>query len=188
MIFPGPPWRSHVQSLSGRSEPVLRLRAEKGGAANNPTLLQQCPGCKLSFYCSIDHWDLAKHDHQDVPCPSGLNGLSQCETNKVVYEDTKLIHIRAKAKLGEYHWTPIRAKAKWTSLRNVGWSDFDDEFREHNTDELEQSQDSKFRAATEGLSMPMTILWALENLKADDSWTKKEVLNIHVTFFRCLSV
>jgi hypothetical protein len=31
--------------------------------------------------------------------------------------------------------------------------------------------------------MPVTILWALENLKVDDSWTKTEVLNIHVRFY-----
>ena len=34
------------------------------------------------------------------------------------------------------------------------------------------------RAASDGLSMPMTILWALEKLYgADESWMSKEVFN-----------
>lgn len=37
------------------------------------------------------------------------------------------------------------------------------------------------RAASEGLSVPMTIVWGLETLnRGDESWTKKEVLEIHV--------
>jgi len=38
------------------------------------------------------------------------------------------------------------------------------------------------RAASDGLSMPMTILWALEKLYgADEGWTRKEVLTVHVS-------
>jgi mitochondrial splicing suppressor protein 51 len=37
------------------------------------------------------------------------------------------------------------------------------------------------RGASEGLAMPMTILWALEYLNPNDTaWTQKETLEIHV--------
>ena len=40
-----------------------------------------------------------------------------------------------------------------------------------------------FRATTEALSMPMTILWAPENLNLDDSWTRKNVYHYSSQLF-----
>ena len=79
----------------------------------------------------------------------------------------------------DYCWAPKRTKSQWTSLQCVDWNDFEHEFRKDHTGEVDRPQS---RAATEGLAMPMTILWALENLNSDDPWTKKETLNIHVRF------
>jgi splicing suppressor protein 51 len=36
------------------------------------------------------------------------------------------------------------------------------------------------RAASEGLSMPMTIMWALEVLHGDEEWTHCQELVVHV--------
>jgi len=159
----------------------MRIQAESG-AINTATSLQQCQDCNFGFYCSKSHWDLARHSHQEEPCSTGLNGLSRCATNNSVYENLKFIHARNKSRLGDYCWAPKRTKPQWTSLKSVDWNDFKDEFWQDHAGEVDHPREVKFRAATEGLAMPMTILWALENLNSDDSWTKKETLNIHVRF------
>ena len=160
----------------------MRIQAEKSNAIDTTTTtsLQQCQDCNFGFYCSKAHWDLARHRHQEVPCDTGLNGLSHCATNKTVYENLIFMRARYHSKLGDYCWIPKRIKPHWTSLKGVEWNDFENDFRQDHIGEDELSREIKFRAATEGLAMPMTILWALENLNADDSWTKKETLNIHV--------
>jgi len=89
---------------------------------------------------------------------------------------------------GPFKWAPERAKAKWMPLEQGGdgktcWE------KEFGSD-LEQAMHGAripviipfLRAASIGLSMPMTILYALQKLNGEDeSWTKKDTLIIHVS-------
>ena len=82
------------------------------------------------------------------------------------------------AKIGEFRWAPRRILPQWVTLEGKGMGV---EFGEA----LEKEQGTPdsilvlwMRATSDGLSMPMTILWALEKLYgADESWTSKEVFN-----------
>ncbi|KAK7455903.1 hypothetical protein VKT23_010942 [Stygiomarasmius scandens] len=88
---------------------------------------------------------------------------------------------------GPFKWAPERAKAKWMPLEQGGdgktcWE------KEFGSD-LEQAMHGVripviipfLRAASIGLSMPMTILYALQKLNGEDeSWTKKDTLIIHI--------
>lgn len=85
-------------------------------------------------------------------------------------------------------WAPERTVPQWTSLRGINWYDsFMDEMKKAVSATGYSPPDAIFkpmlRGATEGLSIPMTILWALELLHEDLDWTKKDTLNIHASFF-----
>jgi splicing suppressor protein 51 len=171
---------------SGRSDRLMRIEAASEESASSSTAtvknLKSCPDCRMAFYCSDTHWSAVQHEHAGEPCEDSHEGLSQCQLNQEIRVDVNFANITAGAKAGEFHWAPERVKPAWTSLRNISWED------EFGPDLARQfripvsSVGSWIRAASKSLSMPMTALWALENLKKDDAWTHQDTLTIHVQY------
>ena len=79
---------------------------------------------------------------------------------------------------GPKPWAPKRVKAQWESLEGRTWAS---EYRSELSGPPEVVGPF-LRNATDGLTYPLTILWGLEKLKKDDSWTRKDTLVIHVSF------
>ena len=171
--------------LSGRSDAILRMQVFLNETKTAAKTLKPCPDCTLSFYCSEAHWNTVKDAHQKEPCPTGYNNLSHCDMNLNAIQDAKFSHFMDGAGQGEFKWAPERTKLSWSSLHSLNWGDYKGDIQEGGM--LPDNLVEPFlRGATDGLSMPMTILWGLENLNVDDSWTKKETLNIHVRIpFQC---
>ncbi|PPQ95961.1 hypothetical protein CVT26_016127 [Gymnopilus dilepis] len=167
----------------GRSDAIFRIEAKLRDRNPLSSGLKPCPDCRLSFYCSEEHWDAVKDRHQNEPCQDGRDDMSQCETNRLCFQDAKFANIMAGANAGEFKWAPERTVASWTPLREADWSDYKAGLAEAFDSAAAMGQEfvkALLRGASENLSMPMTILWGLENLHPDDAWTKKDVLNIHV--------
>ena len=74
-------------------------------------------------------------------------------------------------------------KTLWTPLKDHHWFNLKGayltEMKPGATDM--KDADVRFRAASEALSIPMTILYALEMLNEDISWTKNGTLHLHVS-------
>lgn len=171
---------SYTNVDSGRSDLILRLEVtQKNESPPFPTL-KPCPDCELSFYCSEEHWELTKDTHKTVPSQGGAYGLSQCATNELCLQDARMARFMAGAKEGPFMWAPERVKPTWTSLRDLNWNDFMDDMKSA-LPMPEPGIVQLLRAASDSLTLPMTILWGLENLHSDDAWTKKDTLNIHVS-------
>lgn len=154
--------------------------------------LTPCPTCRLSFTCSPEHWNLVKDFHSSTPCPDSPFGLSQCQTNSLIFADSEFeaAHQQANTQGGPFQWAPKRTVERWSSLLDPERSTWETEFGELFEREMRVSGPStdsidaktKLRAASEGLSMIVTILWALEKLnEGDEAWTQKEILEIHVS-------
>lgn len=130
----------------------------------------------------------------DLPQP-----LTQCQINSTIRIDEQFSAIRAEA--GTFQWAPNRTLPYWSPLltqdrvqtgvepqnnvnRTENWmSEFGGLFAKElgMSEATERTVGVWVRAASEGLSVPMTIMWGLELLhQDDDSWTKKKVLEIHV--------
>ena len=148
--------------------------------SSSPNVLKACSDCKMAFYCSDAHWKAVQHFHAGEPCIDGHDGLTQCQVNKEIRADIGFANLMAGAKAGSFKWAPERVKSSWTSLNTINW---DNEYSQ----ELAQffsipvtSVGPWIRASSEGLSLPMTILWALENLNEGDAWTRQDTLVVHV--------
>ncbi|KAF8963225.1 hypothetical protein BDZ97DRAFT_1661795 [Flammula alnicola] len=166
----------------GRTDLMSRLEASEGQQSPHPNL-KPCPDCKISFYCSEDHCRSVESTHQGVPCQGSRNGLSHCAMNQLYLQDARFALFMAGANGGPFKWAPERTKPSWTSLRNIDWTDFSDNLKKAFGPAVDRMAklETVLRGVTEGLSMPMTILYALENLNTDDAWTKKDTINIHVS-------
>jgi splicing suppressor protein 51 len=157
------------------------MEASRDRSSSSPNTLKACPDCKTAFYCSNAHWDAVRHFHAGEPCEDGRNGLSQCQVNQEIRADVAFANFMVGAKAENFKWAPERVKAKWTSLKGINWEEeFGQELAQHFSI-LASSLGPFIRGASEGLSMPMSILWALENLNEDDSWTRQDTLIIHVS-------
>lgn len=132
-----------------------------------------------------------KDFHCNTPCPDSPFGLSQCQINSFIFADSEFeaAHKQANALGGPFQWAPNRSLERWSSLLDPETSTWETEFAELSERELGVSGPgpdnvdvkTKLRAASEGLSMTMTILWALEKLnEGDEAWKRKETLEIHV--------
>lgn len=160
----------------------IEATSEKSGSSSTTTAktLKSCSDCRMAFYCSDSHWEAVQHMHAGEPCEDGHDGLSQCQLNQEVRVDIKFAVIMG-AKTDEFKWAPERVKPGWTSLQNISWEG------EFGPDLAQQfhipvsAVGSWIRAASKSLSMPMTALWALENINKDDAWTLQDTLTIHVT-------
>ncbi|KAG5643863.1 hypothetical protein DXG03_009547 [Asterophora parasitica] len=100
--------------------------------------------------------------------------------NQEIRQDVAFETFISGANQGEFRWAPERVKPSWSSLKNGSWGS---EFQAELVSTFGVSSDVVgpfLRSASVGLSMPMTILWALEHLNDDESWTRKNTLTIHL--------
>ena len=149
--------------------------------------LSECPDCHLAFYCSTEHWNAVRDLHNQHPDEDGYANLPQCTLNRQIRLDTLFRTSLPEQSESGFQWVPERTKAQWTPLSAADWgSEFGDLLRQAlHLDTQEQAEKSitygpMLRSSTQGLSMPMSILYALENLNPDEAWTKKSTLTIHV--------
>ncbi|KAJ7119992.1 hypothetical protein C8R46DRAFT_929313 [Mycena filopes] len=166
-----------------RTDQLIRMEAATNGTATSekPKQLIPCPSCNLSFCCSPAHWKLALPLHHG-PCEDAHDGLSHCDMNREVRLNIKLTTQLASAQniLGEFKWAPRRLKASWSSLAGKNWEgEFGGDIRSTRLPDGHPVS-SWVRAASEDLTMSMTILYALEELNDDDAWTRKHTLDIHI--------
>ncbi|KAL1745784.1 hypothetical protein HDZ31DRAFT_81668 [Schizophyllum fasciatum] len=155
-----------------------------------PIPLTSCQDCHLSFYCKPEHWRDARHIHSEVPSPDGHNDLPQCALQRQIRIDILFLNSTADASDGSsgFQYAPDRTKEKWESLvEDATWESevgplLCESMQLATPDAVKKSMalGPMLRCATDGLSMPMTILYGLEILNSDDSWTKKHTLSIHV--------
>ncbi|KAJ7767820.1 hypothetical protein B0H16DRAFT_1412175 [Mycena metata] len=169
-----------------RTDQIIRMEAAMMGATiDNSRRLIPCPQCNLSFCCSTAHWKAARALHHG-PCEDadyGHAGLSQCEINREMHA-----HIKFQATLvdkdGHFQrlkWAPPRVKAAWRSLAASSWEgQFEDEVRTFLRVPASFPLAPWIRAASDDLTMPMTILYGLEKLNDDNGWTRKQTLTIHI--------
>ncbi|KAJ7183475.1 hypothetical protein C8R46DRAFT_1308118 [Mycena filopes] len=174
-----------------RTDQLIRMEAatKNGGTTSPEKPTQQlipCPQCELSFCCSPAHWEVARALHHG-PCEDAHDGLSQCEMNRDVRADIQFEEVIAPAleRAGGFLFAPERLKASWVSLAGMSWEgELRDELRRYfgylGAVSPEPRMSPWVNAASELLSIPMSILYALENLNDDDAWTKKNTLNIHI--------
>ncbi|KAJ7743443.1 hypothetical protein DFH07DRAFT_835518 [Mycena maculata] len=163
-----------------RTDQIMRMEAAKNGT--EPGRLTPCPRCDLSFCCSPAHWQAARALH-DGPCEDGHDGLSHCDMNREVRADIKFeeVMIAEQHPSGQFVWAPERTNSAWTSLTGTSWeSEFSDEMRSTVGVPASLPMGPWIRAASDNLTMAMTILYVLEQLNDDDAWTKKHTLTIHI--------
>lgn len=162
------------------------MEASRNGPTSEPLPhLSPCPRCDLSFCCSPAHWEVARPLH-DGSCEDGHDGLSHCDINREVRADVKFADVinGFGGPAQEFTWAPERTASTWTTLNGTSWEkEFGDELRQSIRVPDAHSMGPWIRAASDNLSMPMTILYALEQLNDDDAWTRKHTLTIHVRWF-----
>lgn len=155
--------------------------AGKGMVAQNSRRLIPCPQCNVSFCCSQAHWDIARTLHHG-PCedaPHGHEGLSQCEMHREKDAHTKFEAAHPSSQ--RFKWSPPRVQDAWTSVTGLSW---EGEFNAWMRQSIPASLPVApwIRAASDDLSMIMTILYGLEKLTGGDvEWTRKQTLTIHVS-------
>ncbi|KAJ7290646.1 hypothetical protein C8J57DRAFT_1164791 [Mycena rebaudengoi] len=166
-----------------RTDMVIRIEnAINGTTTDNMKRLTPCPECMLSFCCSPAHWKAACKLHQG-PSEDLRGGLSQCEMNKftrgqIKFETTMTAWLDRHRQLV---WIPKRVKSEWASLKGGYWGgEFSDEIRKSFGMPAPLPITFLITAASDTLSMAMTILYALEKLNDDDGWTRKHTLTVHV--------
>ncbi|KII94491.1 hypothetical protein PLICRDRAFT_127491 [Plicaturopsis crispa FD-325 SS-3] len=143
--------------------------------------LRPCLDCKISFFCSDEHREWARASHAEKPCEDGgPDGLSQCALNREVLQNLHFADIMAGADAGPFTWVPERVCTAWTSLEGKTWSgeyaaDLKAGFR------IQENTVPPFvRGASGPLSIPLTILWALEKLVDGTAWTHSKDLTVHI--------
>lgn len=172
-----------ISLSSSRSNRILRMEKSDPQAS-----LQSCPQCRLAFYCSDEHWGPVAFNHMSAPCEDGYGGLGQCELNQNLIVDARFARIMdsASGPVRIFQWAPERLRSRWIPLPEEG--DWDKEYG----DELRSMAGGGgpplgpfLRGSSEGLSFPLTILYALQNLNNGDVWTQRKSLTIHVSVGHC---
>lgn len=174
--------------FSGLSDRLMRMEA-RGDSIQKARILNACSTCKTSFYCCESHWDAVKDKHMGEPCDDGHDGLSQCQINQEIRQDITFLNtmdapMQELKPSAKFQWAPTRTKTQWSSLQGLTWYK---EFRADLVKELDTMQVDGLigpwiRASSDSLSMPMSILWILENLHGNSSsWTRQETMTIHVS-------
>ncbi|KAJ7793353.1 hypothetical protein B0H14DRAFT_2533583 [Mycena olivaceomarginata] len=164
-----------------RTDQLIRMEAAINGTTCGGLI--PCSQCNLSFCCSSEHWKAA-HALHHAPCEDARDGpLSQCEMNLEVRAHLKFENMLAQAR--GYHrtiiWAPERVKKARISLAGLSWeSEFGDEMRKSFGVPPFRPIAPWIRAASDALTMAMTILYGLEKLNGDDAWTKKHTLTVHI--------
>jgi splicing suppressor protein 51 len=170
--------------------------AKNGTTSEKPRNLIPCPQCNLSFCCSPAHWEAAHWEAARAlhfgPCEDAHDHLSHCEMNREVRGDVNFEDVMAGAHdpSGQFMWAPERIQSAWTSLAGLSWEgEFGDEMRRSVGVPAQRPMAPWIRAASDNLTMAMTILYGLEKLNDDDAWTRKHTLTVHVSssFLSCLA-
>ncbi|KAL0576979.1 hypothetical protein V5O48_004989 [Marasmius crinis-equi] len=179
-------WQARCMGCS-RTDRLIRIEGAKDKS------IKPCDECKTSFYCCQAHWDVARDQHTDKPAEDSPGDLTQCQVNQrfradiafsnSMYESSDAHEHERTGKLYTFRWAPERHLPTWTLLK-TGSKCWEEEFdavleKEKGFGSL-ITRAPFLRAATDGLSMPMTILFALQNLKSSDSWSRSEKLVIHL--------
>ncbi|KAJ7033231.1 hypothetical protein C8F04DRAFT_1039603 [Mycena alexandri] len=164
-----------------RTDMVIRMEAAMNGTTADRRLTP-CPQCMLSFCCSPAHWEAARELHQG-PSEDLRDGLSQCEKNRLIRGQIAFDTTRASL-LDRYRqliWISRRVKSGWVSLDGLSWQDeFDGEIRKSFGIPATSPSTFLLAAASDTLSMPMTILYGLSKFNNDDGWTRKHALTVHI--------
>ncbi|KAJ7916401.1 hypothetical protein B0H13DRAFT_1871289 [Mycena leptocephala] len=111
------------------------------------------------------------------------DGLSQYHMNKstrgqIMFETTMTSWLDRQRPLV---LIPKRVKPVWVSLKGEFWQgEFSDEVRKSFGMPAPLPITFLITAASDTLSMPMTILYGLEKLSDDDGWTRKNTSTIHI--------
>ncbi|KAF7368233.1 Zinc finger mynd domain-containing protein 17 [Mycena venus] len=166
-----------------RTDMVIRVEAAiNGTTADDTKRLIPCPQCMLSFCCSPAHWEAARELHHG-PSDELRDGLSQCQMNKltrgqIMFETTMASWLD---RLRQLVWIPQRVKSGWVSLDGVSWEgEFSGEIRQSFGMPAPLPITFLMTAASDTLSMAMTILYGLGKLNDDDGWTRKQRLTVHI--------
>ncbi|KAG6915749.1 hypothetical protein DXG01_010016 [Tephrocybe rancida] len=165
----------------GRSDRLMRMEAKVKGSPSAKTLLP-CNDCGMAFYCSVEHERAIASQHAEES-EDGHDGSTQCEINQEIRADIRFA-ITSAAKPDPFTWAPQRVKPSWSPLSEmyISWLS---EYGMNFVQEYEcphAAAELWMRAASDGLSMPLSILLALEvlNGKNNTEWTRKDTLMIHV--------
>ncbi|KAG7443809.1 uncharacterized protein BT62DRAFT_901802 [Guyanagaster necrorhizus] len=154
-----------------RTDRLLRMKPSPLRSSS----LSSCPDCKMAFYCCDDHWEAVRHIHRDQAYEEGL---TQCQINQQLRADILFAGLMSGMPV-PFSWAPERLKDAWLTLQGATWeNEYQDDVRSAFGAALPTSV--VVRAVSNQLSMPMTILWALEHLNEGDAWTTKETLTIHI--------
>ncbi|KAF9259006.1 hypothetical protein L218DRAFT_963991 [Marasmius fiardii PR-910] len=183
-------WQPRCMGCS-RTDRLIRIEGTTGNRSLKP-----CDTCKTSFYCCEEHWDAVRDKHMSTPVDDNPAGLTQCQLNKHFRETMFLINLMSelhdnsesrdeKSKPYVFEWAPSRHKTAWKPLKDGAgcWEEeFKDEVKkDYGDSDLNPASLLPFlRAASEGLAMPMTVLYGLQKLKSSDDWTRKKTLTIHI--------
>ncbi|KAJ7615759.1 hypothetical protein DFH06DRAFT_1107996 [Mycena polygramma] len=168
-----------------RTDQLIRIEAARMGAApDDSRRLIPCSQCNLSFCCSSEHWETARM-LRNGPCEDaayGRDGLSQCEMNVEVRAYIKSMAVFVARNVVRPKLGPRRSiKSAWTTLTATSWEgEFGDEIRTMIGLPALFPLAPILRAASDDLTMAMTILYGLEKLNDDDGWTRNHTLTIHV--------
>ncbi|KAF8152767.1 hypothetical protein K438DRAFT_1864090 [Mycena galopus ATCC 62051] len=143
----------------------------KGMAAQNSRRLIPCPQCAFGYRSHAHHG-------QCEDAPHGHEGLSQCEMHREIDAYTKFEAAYPIAR--RFKWSPPRVQDVWSSVAGSSW---EGEFNAwmHQTFTASPPVAPWIRAASDDLSMIMTMLYGLEKLNGGDvEWTRKHTLTIHI--------
>jgi hypothetical protein len=84
-------------------------------------------------------------------------------------------------RMRQFVWIPQRVKSGWMPLEGVSWEgEFGDEIRKSFDMPAPFPITFLITAASDTLSMAMTILYGLGKLNDNDDWTRKQRLTVHV--------
>ncbi|KAL0064149.1 hypothetical protein AAF712_008871 [Marasmius tenuissimus] len=177
-------WQPRCMGCS-RTERLIRIEGAEGKT------IEPCDVCETAFYCCQEHWDVVRDKHVNEPVQDIPGNLSQCQINRQIRSDILFANIMSDAHAHQpegipsvFQWGPERHLSKWETLK-TGDKCWEEEFGDPLEKEVVPSLGPMppqlfLRNATEGLSMPMTIFYALQQLKPLD-WNRKSSLTIHVS-------
>uniref|UniRef100_A0A0W0FPE7 MYND-type domain-containing protein n=1 Tax=Moniliophthora roreri TaxID=221103 RepID=A0A0W0FPE7_MONRR len=165
-----------------RTDRVIRMESTTSPRRE----LKECPDCGLTFYCCQEHWDAVYPLHAKEPFEgTAYEGKTQCKLNQEIRVDIDF-HQTMSEDGRSLGWLPKRSKPEWKPLRlpPKNWlkefgKDFLDEYGMDGANTI--ALQGCLRSASDALSMPMTTLYVLQIFNgADDSWTKKTSMTVHV--------
>ncbi|KAJ6626158.1 hypothetical protein B0H10DRAFT_547327 [Mycena sp. CBHHK59/15] len=165
--------------VCARSNYILRIGVRT--SRTGPGSLTPCADCKTSFCCCVEHWNDARAGHLE----SHDGDLSQCEINQQIRAHGRLWSSGVGLSIYDAQWIPKRLKTGWVALTKdleaSRWErEFAVEIRAAFSLSARDTIGPYLWTASEHLSMPMTVLYALQEVNESDAWTRNETLVIHI--------